>query len=289
LLPAEYGPEMNIKNYPKRIYRSYPAPARSSGLQGGRFRGGSAGFSLVEVLVVVAIVTVLMTFATIAVNGMIDSSRANDALALMQTIENAIAEFVQEAPLAGENEIMFKPTATDQVTYNQLFGPYPPTPTASFAPNDTMLGVYGPSDEEDPQTLDKMWRLALIGWGSSKPKLTSSNSAANYASIESLVLFLTRFSPRARDMIEKMPEGRLTNLDQDLMYLDANDNGTLDTDETGYPLREISDSWKQPLRYSFQLTPTGPRYELRSAGPDGEFAPAWSPEEDSDDIVLVGP
>ena len=57
-------------------------------------------------------------------------------------------------------------------------------------------------------------------------------------------------------------------------------------------LVEICDAWGKPREYAVRSKAIAAgmfMWELRSAGPDGEFADMFSSEDRSDDVILQGP
>jgi prepilin-type N-terminal cleavage/methylation domain-containing protein len=126
-----------------------------------------------------------------------------------------------------------------------------------------------------------------------------------YASIECLIYALRELSPGARNIIDKLPASVLVNTDKDFVFHDTGPGGTPDgafqTDERQATLFEVVDAWKKPLRYAIReewpdicnpnnlISGYRFKWELRSAGEDGIFAPPFTEANKSDDVILQGP
>jgi hypothetical protein len=161
---------------------------------------------------------------------------------------------------------------------------------------------------------------AQIGLLASPPSSAQTDYAEHYSSIECLFLVLHEFSPAARKILDQL-QGKpaLANLDKDFTFHDITndtcdgdpnasfDSNCPDEQKTQVPLYEILDAFPtdeyphgRPIRYAIReaiRTSTDPntppvapiKWELRSAGVDGVFAPPITEESKSDDVVLQGP
>jgi prepilin-type N-terminal cleavage/methylation domain-containing protein len=161
---------------------------------------------------------------------------------------------------------------------------------------------------------------AQIGLLASLPSSAHTHYAEHYSSIECFFFTLYEFSPAARKILDQL-QGKpaLANLDKDFTFhdvtnnrCDAEPNASFDSNcleerKTQVPLYEVLDAFPtdeyprgRPIRYAIReaiRTSTDPnappaapiKWELRSAGVDGVFAPPFTDESGSDDVVLQGP
>lgn len=127
------------------------------------------------------------------------------------------------------------------------------------------------------------------------------NASTDATSVECLVFCLNEFCPESRSILSQLPATVKTNEDKDIAYENTvNYTAHLpDAAEKIVDLVEIIDAWKRPLRYSVKepagWDPIASKFfyqavwELRSAGPNGEFDEPFTSEDSSDDVVLKGP
>ncbi|MDM8007582.1 MAG: type II secretion system protein [Phycisphaerae bacterium] len=256
-------------------------------------------FSLVEMIAVVSIIALLLALIGIGANVWINSAKVTGTITTMNTLKTAIDAFVDERPI----EIRDIDPNVPHPRYTDWFGHLPPCPTTPW--KTTPVGNIGPAGEWDSTTgtqfnwlirrylqgtpapaLQRRWRIPTGGYVVNTPP----SAERDYPSIECLVLFLTQCSPRAKAVIDKMPQDSKENLDSDEAFTMGNQY---------VPLDEILDAWDRPLRWAVmphdqdpskpENKGLPPRWELRSAGKDGLFSAPFTPQGSSDDVVLPGP
>jgi len=284
------------------------------------FPSATRGFTLIEILVVIGILSILVALALPAATSLLEGSKARKTLATMQTVESAIGLYGNDNPFGADRTPLREVPVTGggyaRQYYRTLFGRVPPSPTAPFAPDRDNLSDYDTPGDEDleelPETRLKFQRLIQMylsreqdpdpnaekldppppTWEKKPPLNLTTN---DYSTIECLYLFLTQCSPTAKQALDRLPDSARANLDKD--YLEKNG----DT-ENPVVLYEIVDAWGRPLRYSAKwrhIDSTGEQtfpalWELRSAGPNGAFAEPFADDDakdtlgQGDDVVLKG-
>ena len=151
-----------------------------------------------------------------------------------------------------------------------------------------MENRYPVTEETDPATREKFDQLVRAytpytgGLHSPDQPPDPENNT-----IECLVLFLNTFSSQARQTLQHIQASVMTNQDRDR---------AIGAGGEAVDLFEVRDGWKRPIRYAVRSphivgteTVFPARWELRSAGADGQFAEPFTPIEESDDVVLRGP
>jgi len=224
-------------------------------------------FTLVELIVVIAVLGILAAILLPVAGRIIDSNRASQTRQTMGVLAAAIDRFVLERPLAadpGDSKRGVDPPS-------QRYGPYPPD---GYSPAVLQHYIAGAHPSEP---------VVRVGT-SGQP--TSETPVDDFRSIEGLYLYLSRLSSRAKEVLERLPDGVLTNQDR-CPSGPCPDALQLVTGER-IPLVEVADGWGRPLRYSVweeapQGAPAGSgrfRYRLTSAGPDGDF------DRDEDNVTF---
>jgi len=248
--------------------------------------GRRAGFTLVELMVVIGILVILMAIAIPAATGLLESQRAKQTLATMDVLRCAIEQFAEEARITSK--------IGGVTPYSNVFGRYPPSPTVDLTGG---RGAFtAGTDQATRMKFDQLVRELTFYDGGLYPPPTATLEDLD-SSIECLVLFVNTFSTRAKQTLQNVQATAMTNADKDLVYKDVNASGSYDVNiDEAVDLFEVRDAWKRPIRYAV-LSPKmrnndvifPARWELRSAGRDGQFAPPFTSAEDSDDVILRGP
>lgn len=276
-----------------------------------------AGFTLLEIMIVVGIIVVLATIAVSVAPGIIDSQKAKQTkVTVMETLASAIHEYSREQPMSNTPVETFSGST---IKYKSLYGTYPPSPVSPMTLDDE-FGNYGPTafDRDDTsqprfkgsystkEKFELIVRSLLVprgtelNWhvgGSANWKNTDDVKDAGL-SIECLLLFIHQLSSGAEKIVERLPAQYRTNADKDSLTWNEL-NGAPETRE----LFEVNDAWGRPLRYAVQVplqdndgNSLMRKWELRSAGPDGKFEPTFDADgvftlEDAggDDVILRGP
>ena len=254
----------------------------------------ASSFTLVELIVAMSILVLLVAITVPVASSLIKGAKVKNTLVTLQVLQSAIAEYAHERPMqADSSQISPAASGNDPNTYFNLFGNYPPSPISPF---DLVMATIPPpplgSDSDVPTTSTKFNQLldTYLNHATRSP-----NTDDAYASAEALVLFLRTLSPGAEAILNKLPDGRLTNQDGDVVQIP---HGQPPVQVELVDLFEVVDAWGHPIRYA--VSPAVEvtaghvhvlrwEWELRSAGPDETFSAMFTPEDQSDDVILRGP
>lgn len=247
----------------------------------------TSGFTLIEMVVVVAIIALLLAISVPVSSGLLNSQKARATEAMFETVRNAIEVFQTEKPLKNHQRIF------ELGSHWDMFGPLPPSPTALLTwadPGDSDLWLSGPemdaktgllsNDKPGIRTREKfigkdMLIESYLQGEYRFPTTLSTQAPMKYATTECLLVFLRRFSPQARTIVDRVNKF-MTNEDKDYVELLDPATGNPYSDPKREDLPELRDAWGNAVRYTVRFT--GPvvggrmyRWELRSAGADGKF------------------
>ncbi len=258
------------------------------------------GFTLIEMVVVVAILGILVAISIVGGSKLIDSNRGKQTLTTMKTLELAIEAFKQDSAastLAGTELARINISGENvPIRYRQLFGGFPPSPASSFALDGPTTTIISDKPDEHPETSSKMNRLLKLLPVKSLGREFAPGEV-DYPSIETMLIYIQRLSPRGRKILEDLPDGAMTNLDKDWVVFDSDKSDNITAADQRVDLFEVLDAWKRPMRYAVKARGIGDvMWELRSAGADEVFADCdpvtrWQfcDEDFSDDVILRGP
>jgi prepilin-type N-terminal cleavage/methylation domain-containing protein len=271
----------------------------------------SRAFTMIELMVVVGILGLLLAIILPTANRVLQNTKIKSTLATMQVVENAIARFESDRPLGTTAYGNFPPPSfstnvftiptRETFTDTNTNGVWDWAPVPEAITNDDGNGMY-----------DRVYIRLVVAGLSKAPGFTpiigrnpggtpdaegpEPYFTKDFLSIESLYFFISQFSPQGKAILSKLPASMVMNKDicggvscPDVLIYDSNKNDTMDpATDSRVDLFEIYDSWDRPLHYMVRPTPNGFEWELRSAGPDGKFDVMFTPEDQSDDVVLKG-
>lgn len=206
------------------------------------------GLTLVEILVVVAIIGILIAAVGLAGSHFREKGKRELTRQVMESVTNAIDEFRQAPP---------KPV--------RLENGWP------IAPNWPNLPPSG--DWRPVETLDPAVDLSYPTAASPLPAgtLFEANAVFDHPvrSIEGLHVYLGSV-PGAKALLDKLPPSALRNL-----HAEEGEVHTVRPAGSNLPFTDpfsIVDGWKNPMRYRRYDYRNNGRPILWSAGPDGKFA-----------------
>ncbi len=260
------------------------------------------GFTLVEIMVAIGIIAILLGIAIPAIIGVLKSRRVDATLSTLQTLETAIDMFAKDDPLGGGASIEC-PADSTIVNSSALYGDFPPTPTQRlhYVNNPSPICATTTMDPNDNENTILKFEFILEGFfdnefASLEDPSRNQVPSKSHSSIECLIFFLRRYSTQARDIIDRMPDTVVKNTDAFVMVGNNRVYEELQIGTEAVTLDEVVDAWGRPVAYHVEtgfifdsegnVTGSRHRWELRSAGEDEQFAPEFSPEDASDDVVV---
>ena len=205
----------------------------------------SAGFTLVELLVVIGLLTVLITIVVSVSARVISSGRARHTRAVMQTLQLAIEQFQTEAPLAKvpyynsryvnnapPDELEVFDQGTTRVHYNPRF-------SVNLAPGAAEI-IY--------------------------PEINANLGKLHYRDTKAMTLAIKLYSPAGAEILDRVDDRfrrspisdyrghpQFGSWPTDGEYLDQPDTGT--GAAVQIPLDYFVDSWGTPLQYYATFLP----------------------------------
>ena len=106
-------------------------------------------FTLIEMIVVVLILGILTTLVTTSVTGLMNTSKGRSTRLMLETLAGAIEAFAEADPLGGAGQVLCDPGVEPDDSYRDVFGRYPPSPTAAFDLQAAPGTACGMTDEFD--------------------------------------------------------------------------------------------------------------------------------------------
>ncbi len=205
-----------------------------------------AGFTLVELLVAIAVIALLVGLIGVAGSSALVRGRVRETQSVMRTLEMAITQFNEEAPLGRVP------------AYRGRYGNYPCDELEGFVRIVGAPGIPAIPAGTGP----------VIGPGSASDLNTpiAGLGAIENQDIKAMVLVMRLYSPAATEILDKIPaQYRRTPPDID-EFFDRDTDGNLGPDDE--PLVYFVDSWGTPFGYyatrQTGATPT-PRGQLSDA------------------------
>lgn len=211
------------------------------------------GFTLVELLVVVAIILVLITVVLTVSSSVLDRSRAQTTRTRMQVVDDAIKQFHREPPTW-----VNKPWPQDPYKkYSDRYGVYPPDEMELFTdeglhPNPgPPLKLARPLENMNPPSGGGQYAVMKF-----ERTADPSAMALEHRDFASLYLALKLYDASSFGVLEGLPEsawsaGPRDDNGQPTQFYDRDNDGTFDY-ETDEEVRYVIDAWKIPLGYMAQ-------------------------------------
>ncbi|HVX86523.1 MAG TPA: type II secretion system protein [Phycisphaerae bacterium] len=123
----------------------FPGIGQSASLPAAR-----RGFTLIEVMVVIAILVVLMALLVAVGSGVISNSKARQTHATLHTLDGVMKQYLDD----GNPE----PQPPDSTTWTTLYGAHPPQAYAQTQTKDPTTGTLDTAPDSDPINYVKLFR-----------------------------------------------------------------------------------------------------------------------------------
>ena len=242
---------------------------------------------MVEIVIVVGILVLLIGMIIPVANGVIEGHRGKLTMKRLEVIAAALEEFRRANDLPAGWTLPpddFDP-ANDWKNLKDNNPPFTVTVGGTTYRCPSINGATGVVTDPAGQT---PMENAPVG---TDPR---TGELYDHRSIESLYLYLTLTCDSAAAIIADVPTA---NRDQcvgggaceDFLVRQFVPAGGGASIVEQVAMREFIDAWGRPMRYTTTVQPAARvRWEIRSAGPDGAFGDPFSPELETDDIVVNG-
>lgn len=267
-------------------------------------------FSIVEMLIVVGIIGILLALSLPAAHSISVRQKKSATMGSLRVLETVIEGFSQARTLNGKYKKYFGEAPPDFFVWRwPRDGPYHcekfedstsgPLHNGKWDPGEKIINDYEP----DPESFGR-YNPACIGLDF--PRISSFDGIRakqpsgeylswmaaheDYRSIETLAFYVQNLDPADKALLLRLPSGNKDHLNNTLhpdfaIFGVKTDNFSVEpTAFNCLDLIEVLDAWGEPLRYRIDYATQ--EWELRSAGPDGVCATAFTPEEQSDDVIL---
>ncbi len=212
--------------------------AAPHGQLGAARRLRARAFTLVEIVVVVAIIGLLLTILISVGSSVIDDAKIKESIMTMSVIDTAIGQFADDSPLKGV------------VQYRSRYGDFP---CDELEPFDIATGI--------PEALPPAsWVRIGPGGGTLDYPDSLGISDLLYRDTKAMSLAIRLYGGEAAAVLDKVSNKfrRVTASE----FFDRGSDGTLNTDDV--PLEHYVDAWGTPLEY----------YAVKK-GYEGELGERW--------------
>lgn len=223
-------------------------------------RRRQSGFTLVELMVVVAIIAVIAAGVIVVGSSVLDGARARSTRATITLVDTALDQFHEEKHLANASQIASG--TPSKVYYKDRYGIYPPDELEVF----TGVGIPGGSSP-------RRERLLLPDNAHVMPDPTDSGQygdmtfqhgdlalteqATEHRDLAAMIVAIETYSPAGRGILDKISDAHRAAVPYDraargpVQYVDTNrdDRWTAGKDRE---FRYIVDDWGVPLVYYAQ-------------------------------------
>ena len=250
------------------------AQQRSGGAMGAERR--AAAFTLVELLVVIAVIGVIVAVLLAVGTHVLDRQKATNTRSIMTTVRLALDQFATEDPLRGNYDNPKMRDSSGNLIIGRTFGPYPPYQLKDEGGNDSVAKVLEPrhalSSSTTAPTLYQ--RLAWDLSGERSPAVGNwvGNSLqgqlpdqVQHNDIRALYTYLAVYSP---GVVTQIPAARVKALVPGTPeYVNPTGVGTVAGNAGLIDVFGIHDAWGVPMDYFLHV-----KLEYK-VGPDG--TPRW--------------
>lgn len=245
-------------------------------------RSGSArGFTLLELLVVIVVISILVGAVLTASSLFINDARVKNTRAVLLVVRDALDQFKNDQSTKPTVTRIVQGTPPNATSYAARYGMYPPDELEVFSPyglpGASASGKYslaGPGTNTQPPATEsgafREMRFHRTG--------DDANDVFEHRDLAAMVLAIQLFSESADQILSRIPErnwtaGVLNNNGRPAQFLDRPPLGSafVEGDEQ---IRYIVDDWGMPLSYLAQ------RDFVENVTPPNRPAPASSNHRD---------
>lgn len=239
-------------------------------------RRARGAFTLVELLVVMAIMAVLLTAVLMGGPALIDKTKANSTRAVLDLVDQALEQFKREEEASPRLSRAAQGSPPSRVKYKKRYGLYPPDELEVF----TDIGLPGSNPPGGPLTPKSAAGNATVmpdpGGGYSQMLFYEAGNPApelEHRDIAAMVLAIEMYGSESRVILDGIAQsnrspGVLNAAGNPMLYLDRDDDGNW-TRESDEPIRLIVDSWGNPISYFAQRD--------HPKGANSSNHPVWNP------------
>lgn len=214
------------------------------------------GFTLIEMLVVIGVVSVLLITVVTVGRGAINRGRMRETQATISVVKQAVDQFASDAPLRSVRQAK-TPGGSTKVNYRDRYSDYPPDEIELFS----VWGLPGTDWKAGPLApgganfVPKSENVAFGPMTFYSDLRAPGDLASEHRDLAAMLLSIRLFSEKGSAILDGIAgrywsDGVLDASGRPVQFLDREPKGEFSTEDE--QVRYVVDAWQQPLLYMSQ-------------------------------------